>query len=57
MTKPRYISNAINAVRRIANDLENACPADTADSKTEDIAHELIHALRDAAGIAERSET
>ena len=51
----KHIKVAIAAAREIADRLENACPASQADTPNEDVAHELIHALLDAAGIAERA--
>jgi Sec-independent protein translocase protein TatA len=51
----RHIKKAIRAVRKAADDLEAECPASQAGSPREEAAHELMHALRDAAGIAERA--
>lgn len=50
----RHIRKAIEATLKIAEELEDDCPASQADTPAEDAAHELIHALRDAAHIAER---
>jgi hypothetical protein len=53
----QHIRKAIEAARNAARDLEDACPASQADTPTEDAAHEMIHALYDAANIAERQIT
>ena len=50
-----HICEAIAAVRAAAERLEDACPASQADTRMEETAHELIHALHDAANIAERA--
>jgi hypothetical protein len=51
----RHISKAIDEARNVARRLEDECPASQSDAEAERIAHELIHALHDAAGIAERA--
>lgn len=50
-----FLERAIADVRRVATELENATPFSIHDSPMEEAAHELYHALVDAAGIAERS--
>lgn len=50
-----HIARAIAAARAAAGQLEAECPASQSGSKLEDAAHELIHALYDAAGVAERA--
>ncbi|MGX7745906.1 helix-turn-helix domain-containing protein [Rhodopseudomonas parapalustris] len=50
-----HILEAIDGVRSVARRLEDVCPASQSETEAERIAHELIHALHDAAGIAERA--
>lgn len=54
MAKGNHIRLAIEKARQVAEQLENDCPASEANTRREDTANELIHALRDAASIAER---
>lgn len=53
--KATHIAKAVAAARAAADQLEAECPASQSGSKLEGAAHELIHALHDAAGIAERA--
>lgn len=55
MAKTSHIRKAVAAARKIASELEAACPASDVDTPEENAAHEFIHALYDAAGIAARS--
>lgn len=50
-----HIKEAIQSAYRVADVLENRCPADQSDTPAEDAAHALIHALRDAANEADRA--
>lgn len=54
---PVYLADAIMAARRLADDLEIRCPASHSDAPAERASNALIHALRDAAGEAERAFT